>query len=607
MKKKMISVLSLLLLAGCSQEAAQTGEEKATATEEAQTEGMESTDSAGSADTEVAEEQKNSDAEPVTVERTIWDSTEKSEVTLTFDVGPLVKEGEYAILPVTMDTEAETEIPFDRLFDIDVFTGEGISSEQGYDIRLVDSQQMEVFHPALIPIVDTSLNQALHTFVGEGSRNMQMTAGADRDPVRHFVTFAAPESDEVQVLFSQIGMVENVPVVERESANIPTMENPQEPAEAAEDVVPSVEDIVEMELNSVQFEKWDKTFDTVQARKEPLETYQENLESTVTRVDKVEYSALTLDSDVLFEFDSSELSDNADAELNSALTELAGSDSGNLEIIGHTDNEHTEEYNQELSEKRAESVRERLDSLTDLSVFDEVIVKGESFRDPVASNDSEEGRAQNRRVELRFTPASEEVVTEITEQNIPEAQGAEAAFPDSVDTEHGAVEIESIRQVDDLFVGRIKVSTTKEERAMYDALAHIPGIGARGKDNDDSYGYNQFSAYAPTLLFENQRYYPIDYYLTPIAGSFNEKRLDEIDDDSIKFIVPLAERNMPQGKDDEGYYFTATVVWPALDTDEVMVDLAYSGDNEYDIERTQPWRITNVPIETSNETSEAAE
>jgi OOP family OmpA-OmpF porin len=69
-----------------------------------------------------------------------------------------------------------------------------------------------------------------------------------------------------------------------------------------------------------------------------------------------------------------------------------------VEVAGHTDSTGSETYNQGLSERRANSVKDYLTSqgvtATRLSA------KGYGEAQPVASNDTKEGRAENRRVEL---------------------------------------------------------------------------------------------------------------------------------------------------------------------------------------------------------------
>lgn len=67
-----------------------------------------------------------------------------------------------------------------------------------------------------------------------------------------------------------------------------------------------------------------------------------------------------------------------------------------IEIQGHADDVGSEDYNQALSEARAESVRQWL--ISQGAPADKLVARGYSFRDPAAPNDSPENRARNRRV-----------------------------------------------------------------------------------------------------------------------------------------------------------------------------------------------------------------
>jgi outer membrane protein OmpA-like peptidoglycan-associated protein len=73
-----------------------------------------------------------------------------------------------------------------------------------------------------------------------------------------------------------------------------------------------------------------------------------------------------------------------------------------LTVVGHTDNKGTAEYNQKLSEQRALSVAQYLESKDVNPVRLATLGKGET--DPIASNDSESGRQANRRVEIYVEP-----------------------------------------------------------------------------------------------------------------------------------------------------------------------------------------------------------
>ena len=71
---------------------------------------------------------------------------------------------------------------------------------------------------------------------------------------------------------------------------------------------------------------------------------------------------------------------------------------GDIDVIGHTDSDGSEEYNMGLSIRRAESVREYMVSEgVDASNID---VSGEGESNPIASNATKEGRAENRRVDI---------------------------------------------------------------------------------------------------------------------------------------------------------------------------------------------------------------
>ena len=100
-----------------------------------------------------------------------------------------------------------------------------------------------------------------------------------------------------------------------------------------------------------------------------------------------------------FAFDSYELDRSSKAALDRAVEVIkAHSEMVNLKVVGHTDGVGTEEYNQKLSERRAAAV---VDYLVSKGVSrGSLSSAGKGKSEPIASNDNEEGRAENRRVEL---------------------------------------------------------------------------------------------------------------------------------------------------------------------------------------------------------------
>lgn len=99
---------------------------------------------------------------------------------------------------------------------------------------------------------------------------------------------------------------------------------------------------------------------------------------------------------VNFAFDSSNLTDEAKRILDSAVSRIKGHSSSSFTVEGHTDSYGSDAYNQQLSERRAKAVMNYLISRGVPASSLSAVGKGESY--PIASNDSREGRAQNRRV-----------------------------------------------------------------------------------------------------------------------------------------------------------------------------------------------------------------
>jgi len=109
-------------------------------------------------------------------------------------------------------------------------------------------------------------------------------------------------------------------------------------------------------------------------------------------------------SDVLFDFNKYTLKPEAREKLAKVSGILIAYPGLKLQVEGYTDNVGTEEYNQKLSEERADGVR---DYLVSQSVKDDnVTAKGYGKNDPIADNSSAAGRAENRRVQLVVSGAA---------------------------------------------------------------------------------------------------------------------------------------------------------------------------------------------------------
>ena len=114
---------------------------------------------------------------------------------------------------------------------------------------------------------------------------------------------------------------------------------------------------------------------------------------------------LRMPSDVTFATNQSSI----DPRFNAVLDDVAGVlneyDRSVIDIIGHADSAGSDEYNLDLSRRRASSVAGYLVSRNVLA--ERLFVDGRGESQPIASNDTPAGKAQNRRVEIKIVPAVE--------------------------------------------------------------------------------------------------------------------------------------------------------------------------------------------------------
>lgn len=111
---------------------------------------------------------------------------------------------------------------------------------------------------------------------------------------------------------------------------------------------------------------------------------------------------LNMPGNITFATNSAALNDPFHEVLDSVALVLKEYDKTLVEIAGHTDSRGEGDYNQKLSEQRAQSVAQYLASKGIKS--ERMIPVGAGEQHPVAPNDSDSGRALNRRVELTLTP-----------------------------------------------------------------------------------------------------------------------------------------------------------------------------------------------------------
>lgn len=159
----------------------------------------------------------------------------------------------------------------------------------------------------------------------------------------------------------------------------------------------------QLALQGQQLQNADQELATERARREAAEKRAAQAAADLAKFATVKQEprgmVITLSGSVLFASDKSELLPGAQMKLNDVANALNRQDpSSRIVVEGHTDSQGAASYNQDLSQRRAQSVRNYLVARGIAS--ERLTAQGFGLTRPVADNDSAEGRANNRRVEI---------------------------------------------------------------------------------------------------------------------------------------------------------------------------------------------------------------
>lgn len=131
----------------------------------------------------------------------------------------------------------------------------------------------------------------------------------------------------------------------------------------------------------------------------PLTTHEVIEDSAISERNDANSRSLDLSADVLFAVDKATLTGKAKKEIKAAAKTIKDAEvTGTITVTGHTDSDGAANYNQDLSERRAQSVAKALEPQLPSGVTLRTSGKGES--EPITSNDTEDGKAVNRRVTI---------------------------------------------------------------------------------------------------------------------------------------------------------------------------------------------------------------
>jgi len=122
-----------------------------------------------------------------------------------------------------------------------------------------------------------------------------------------------------------------------------------------------------------------------------------------TQDEESEYVTLSLASSATFELGGSTLSAEGKAAVADLVGQFKGREVNSVIIEGHTDGSGDAAFNQDLSEKRAEAVKaEIVANMDNPENADKITTAGYGESKPIADNSTSEGRAKNRRVEIKI-------------------------------------------------------------------------------------------------------------------------------------------------------------------------------------------------------------
>jgi outer membrane protein OmpA-like peptidoglycan-associated protein len=154
------------------------------------------------------------------------------------------------------------------------------------------------------------------------------------------------------------------------------------------------------------FDKQEKEFKQALADSEAASIQREQRIIDESKQREQEVLVLTFKSDFFFDVDSAVLKPGGYKDIDRAAVILNRYPETSLRVEGHTDSTGSEDYNLQLSEKRATAVKNELVAQNLDAARIQTIGFGESK--PVADNNTESGRQLNRRVEIVIVPPSEQ-------------------------------------------------------------------------------------------------------------------------------------------------------------------------------------------------------
>ena len=303
---------------------------------------------------------------------------------------------------------------------------------------------------------------------------------------------------------------------------------------------------------------------------------------------------VTLNSDVTFASDSADLTPAADTQLQTVASQLKQHpDGGTLTIVGHTDDIQDDAYNQTLSDKRANAVKDRLQQLTSLDKW-KTSVSGKGESQPKVKDTTDQARATNRRVEITLTPIGgatpKDSNTTATPSNgsgkLPDPQGPVAKGSEGVtltsksSSTSGEVTIslDYVTRTGGYLLGTV-ICTVKDGSTgapLHPLLQDSQTFLANQRSEDGGALPTFLASDGLTLIAGGERIFPADY-----LDAYAEQHL------------PLTELRLLDHL--KAGTTTICVTWPDPGGDTIILDHL---EGKYSLKDTA-YRLTDIPIKNS--------
>lgn len=276
----------------------------------------------------------------------------------------------------------------------------------------------------------------------------------------------------------------------------------------------------------------------------------------------------SLASDVLFDFGEYDLDKKAKTRIEETIAEIEqlAVENAEIHLVGHTDDQGSAAFNQELSEKRAASVKKVFEDT--LPSGYKITSEGKGKTQPAVEGTSEDARAANRRVEILFTAKEDANISKRGAGEVPETDAQTVSGHEQLEFIEPAgardwtagIRVKSVKEIDDEYLSdeiEIEVLESKADQTTmmslfvdggYRLLGRALGISRQGGGTG-----------LLTIATEKVSLYPVEYIDGEAASGADS--YDVLGDPR------------PLGTFTQGDIYTLHVLWPNPGTDTVTIEV----------------------------------